>query len=237
MIGEKMIDRVRKLLALSTSSNENEAKAALLQAQKLMEKHKISEAMIAEPAVVQEDIKTSELWNSGKTSRSQWRGNLAATLGKCNGCEVWTSGPRIHIIGRESNVQTVQYLFLYCESLIERLSKTHAGHGRSFISNYKLGFVGGIASKLKQGKEEAMAEAVVEHGKQLTDNAIVRIDEKALENKKLFDQVLTKLNLKFTTFGKQSYNEDARLIGFKDGRKVDLSSKPGIESGTTKRIG
>ena len=39
-------DKIKKLLALATSSNENEAKAALLKAKKLMMDHKISEAEV-----------------------------------------------------------------------------------------------------------------------------------------------------------------------------------------------
>ena len=37
-------DRIQKLLALSVNPNENEAKAALLKAQELMAKHKLSMA-------------------------------------------------------------------------------------------------------------------------------------------------------------------------------------------------
>ena len=39
-------DKIKKLLALATSPNENEAKAALLKAKKLMMDHKISEAEV-----------------------------------------------------------------------------------------------------------------------------------------------------------------------------------------------
>ena len=39
-------DKIKKLLALATSPNENEAKSALLKAKKLMMDHKISEAEV-----------------------------------------------------------------------------------------------------------------------------------------------------------------------------------------------
>lgn len=39
MVDEKILSRVQKLLALATSSNENEAQAAMLKAQELMMKH------------------------------------------------------------------------------------------------------------------------------------------------------------------------------------------------------
>ena len=39
---EKLIEKIKKLLALSESSNENEAKIAMLKAQELLAKHKLS---------------------------------------------------------------------------------------------------------------------------------------------------------------------------------------------------
>ena len=43
-------EKIRKLLALAKSPNENEAKAALLRAQELMAKHKLTEADCVEMA-------------------------------------------------------------------------------------------------------------------------------------------------------------------------------------------
>ena len=42
-------DRIQKLLALSVNPNENEAKAALLKAQELMAKHKLSMRIRSSP--------------------------------------------------------------------------------------------------------------------------------------------------------------------------------------------
>lgn len=42
-------DKIKKLLALAESPNENEAQAALLKARQLMAEHKIGEADLEEP--------------------------------------------------------------------------------------------------------------------------------------------------------------------------------------------
>ena len=44
----KVIDKIEKLLALSSSSNENEARAAMMKAQELMAKYEIKREQLKE---------------------------------------------------------------------------------------------------------------------------------------------------------------------------------------------
>jgi hypothetical protein len=79
----KVLDRIRKCLALAGSNEPHEAAAALRQAKALMEKYGISdlEASLA-------DIGELECKSSGKTAVPVWEAALAKSVGEALGCRV-----------------------------------------------------------------------------------------------------------------------------------------------------
>lgn len=80
---DRIIDKIKKCLALSKSSNEHEAQAALRQAQKLMQMHDVSEAEVH--ASEAEEHRT----RAGAISKpSKWENYLAGTVSRAFGCEV-----------------------------------------------------------------------------------------------------------------------------------------------------
>lgn len=62
MTREKVLDRIRKCLALSKSANEHEAAAALRQAQKMMDQHGVSEDDVAGVEYVSAQVVTDYEW-------------------------------------------------------------------------------------------------------------------------------------------------------------------------------
>lgn len=80
---DRIVDRIKKCLALSASSNEYEAEAALRQARKLMEAHDITEL----------DVRAAEAEERRAKSRavakpSGWETALACKVSQGFGCEV-----------------------------------------------------------------------------------------------------------------------------------------------------
>ncbi|MBC8641627.1 DUF2786 domain-containing protein [Caballeronia sp. EK] len=77
----KILDKIKKCLALSKSANEHEAAAALRQAQTLMRLHEIDEAEI-------EDSKISEANASASAARrpASWETILAGSVADAFGC-------------------------------------------------------------------------------------------------------------------------------------------------------
>lgn len=235
-MNEQILDKVKKLLALSASDNENESVAAIALANRLMEKHNINEAMLATDinASGAEAIRAWDepIFGSEEKSRSQWRSGLAQLLAQSNNCEVWTRGGALFIIGRANDVNTVRYFFKYCEEQIERLSKQYKGKGKSWINNYKLGILFSIKDKLAEGKKKVQQEMVSEYGSRAS-NAIIKLDEKALETKKWANKYFENLNMKGSkSFGKQSVDYNARNIGYTDGKEnINLGSGQGLGGG------
>jgi hypothetical protein len=80
---DDILEKVRKCMALAKSGSEHEAAAALRQAQKLMELHKISEAEMLAVGVRESRAK------AGAVSRpASWESELAAHVAAAFGCKL-----------------------------------------------------------------------------------------------------------------------------------------------------
>lgn len=83
MTKKEAIEKIKKCLALSASSNEHEAKTALRQAQALMEKFQIDEKEMLASGVSEEHV------NSAAAKQpATWEGLLAAVVADAFGCSI-----------------------------------------------------------------------------------------------------------------------------------------------------
>jgi uncharacterized protein YbjQ (UPF0145 family) len=234
-MSEAILDRVKKLIALGTANkDEHEASTAMALAEKLMQKFSITEEMLkasGPDTSPKEEIRVWEqpLWEGGK-NRSQWRNQLAVVLCNYHACVMWTENSTIQIAGRSSDVQTVRYLFDYCESWIDIYSQRYKGNGKGWINNWKLGVVTAITEKLRIARKEARDELIKEHGQKAT-NAIVKVDNKTAEVRAWYQKYSEENGFVTRAYGKQSVNERARNTGYRDGQKIELGSGPGLKAG------
>lgn len=79
----KAIDKIKKLLRLSSSDNPHEAAAAMRQARAMMEKFRIEEADVA-----LSDIFESASRSSSKVNPVRWEANLAGSVKRAYACEL-----------------------------------------------------------------------------------------------------------------------------------------------------
>lgn len=89
MTDPKILDRIRKCLALSKSSNEHEAAIAIRQARKLMETHALSESDILALDVAEERARSG-----AKTKPALWEAALAQEIAIAFGCRLLHAGGR-----------------------------------------------------------------------------------------------------------------------------------------------
>jgi hypothetical protein len=225
--------KVKSLLRLGESSNENEAAVAIGKAQALMEQHSISQAMLETPA--EEDAGPIRAWEDPLAKKTgRWQGSLSVYLSRANGCQVYRSQGFLRIIGRAPNVQTVRYLFSYCSHEIERLTNQHRGNGRTWLNNFRLGCVEAIHDSIKRERaaiRDSMrqkAETQNSDGRALmvVNRAIVKVDNE-------YQEALAfgryKLGLRAGSSSRSTYDPGARETG----RKAGAS----IYSGNRARIG
>lgn len=127
---KKALDRIRKCMRLSRSSNPHEASAALRQAQALMREYAVSEA----------DLLASEASEARARSRAaktpvNWEVALANMVAECFGCEViFCEGARtgeFAFIGAGAHAEIAGYAFAV---LLRQCAKARAEYVKKHLA-------------------------------------------------------------------------------------------------------
>ena len=175
---DKILDRVKKLLALSTSSNVNEAATAAAAAQRLMLEHRLTEADVSDT----QEGQMFELSMGAAGFASRWKFVLVTAVARSFFCEAigLRVGKRrkVRIVGRREDTEIAAKVFRYLLSEINRLAKIEieaidweAGvlmlGGRvvwgiehdlvSYLESFRRGAVAAVVSKLRSGEAAFVA--------------------------------------------------------------------------------
>jgi hypothetical protein len=158
-------EKIEKLLALATSPNENEAKAALLKAKELMAEHKLTEADF-------EDLKKQELkalkcedvtWTTD--SGRIWMAGLCKLVCDeylCVSAWITKPGTRTHtlvITGMEGDLEVcksvVEYAVGFVEGQIKILQRRyHTQDSKAIANSYADGFILGLEMAFEEQRED-----------------------------------------------------------------------------------
>ncbi len=156
---QHIIDKVRKLLALSRSSNAHEAASAAAKANQLIDEYRLSVGQLTPDNTDTDPVETASepLLHSNRVM--MWRKSLAIRLASHYGCFVWNS-PRPHaainyqVAGRKSDIEVLNYMFAYISTECDRITlSTAKGKGRTFAESYRRGFVDGVLSQLDASRQ------------------------------------------------------------------------------------
>lgn len=169
MEDNKVLDKIKKLLALSKSPNEHEAQAAMLKAQELMAKYNIS---------VEESVETEITYTStiAETSgNSTFRAPLSAIIAKNFRCEVFMANDCIAFYGHSEDVPVCKEVFEYAYKTIKKLgtkryneAKKAGYETRGFYTQYQTAFL--IA--LKDAFEKQCTALMIVTPTDVTENFI-----------------------------------------------------------------
>lgn len=179
------LQKIKDLLELSKGAGTaEEAATAAATAQRLMERHRISQAALdaSEEAEPEQPIGEYELYR-GARRLSVWRAQLAGCLARNNGCDVFTRGPHIQIVGQDRNVSVVRYMYAYLANEIDSLAKFHGkGLGKGWGNSFRLGACYEVSKRLREAREVEQRSARDEtagNGAALVrvNNAIAKQDE------------------------------------------------------------
>lgn len=114
---ETALEKIKKCLNLARSGNEHEAAAALRQAQKLMEAHRVSETEVSAMGV------SESLAEAGATRNpTAWETGLASTVAAAFGCSLIFLGGigRWSFIGVGPAAEIAQYAFTVLRKQLRR---------------------------------------------------------------------------------------------------------------------
>lgn len=157
-----ILDKIRKCMALSVSSNEHEAATALRQARKLMDAHGLTDADVLAAEAGEESAKAGAAKNP-----ANWEAYLASATAQVFGCrcifrpEFGFRPSAWLFIGTGANYEVARYCF---EVLLRQVKRARAEHIKTALKRCKpatktrradLFCEGWVSAAV--GKEEAMA--------------------------------------------------------------------------------
>lgn len=216
---DKIIDKIKKLYALSTSPNEEEAKSALNKAHELLIKYHIDFDSI-------DDVEFKEKFTLFERQNiPDWGKVLANIVADYFYCKFHTSyrkqGKFFVFIGTDIDTQIADYTFEYLFNVIKKLLSFYKKTTKYCTSNkvfsYSSGLVAGIRSNLQRQSD-------IEKGLGL----ILK------ENGKFLEWYKNTYKLTSTALSLNSKNRNAYASGYTDGKKIKLRS--GVESNPNIRI-
>lgn len=218
-----IIEKVQKLLALSQSSNANEAAAAAAAANKLIDQHRLSEADLEVRGQAEEPVEEDQgyIYESGKITR--WKSTLAIRLAKHYGVYLWNdtdfSGgrqvSRYRLVGRKSDITVTKYMYNWLELECNRLCNLYAkGQGRVYAASFCIGFVDGVSEQLGVSRKEME--------KTVSSEAMIKLNARE-ELGRAFAHQLHKLKTTKST-SHARINHQAFAEGLTSGKNVHLGS-------------
>jgi uncharacterized protein DUF2786 len=227
---QKLIERIKALRALSTSSNLEEAATAARIAETLIQKHALEEVEFELSSGVKEEAHKDEIpivqWNQ---KQNVWQNVLLTHLCKAYDCDAVMHHQNgklgYYAIGRASDIGTIRYQFAFFHLELTRLAKRLApdnlgrGEGKTWFNSFYLGAVNSIGESLRKTKQEVRQEA--------SSNALVVIDQRAEEAASLKRKLYPKAA---TVSYKSNLNTDAWTIGKEMGNAINNRS-PGLSAG------
>ncbi|MGL1259875.1 DUF2786 domain-containing protein [Vibrio parahaemolyticus] len=165
---KKIIDKVRKLLALAESSNPNEALLAAKRARRLMDDHSITKEEI-ENADNDQFLETVS--DHIKKVRDAWITDLKIAVAKLNDCEAVTEQGRGYVAhkfrGFTADAIVAKMTLDYLIDTCERCCKGSGIKGRSEKNQFRLGFADSIYRKVEGIMRERKAHFVATTGTDL----------------------------------------------------------------------
>jgi len=182
-VSESLLKKVQGLLSKTVDNGCSVAEAATAAAlaQKLITEHRLSMADLDDSETEEIEHTTVEGFASARTST--WKNTVASGIAKANDCRLYIhtshsfggKRKRIYkIVGRNSDIEIVNYMFTTVSREIERLCKIEMavqnGHGKTWANSFKNGAASAVVTKLQAARQEAKDAG--------SSTAIVRLDNR-----------------------------------------------------------
>ncbi len=180
---EKVLEKVRKLLALAKSSNEHEAASAAAKAAELMQEHQLEEAQlrVEDDTIKADPIEEESLFGDLRGNKVYWKASLAFGIARSVGAFTFWTGGALKVYGRTGAIQSVRYLFAYLVREVDRLADAKWAEASSdtyeSARSWKNGFRLGAASTIK---ERLIAQRIEAEEKQKIEVEIKAVTSQAL---------------------------------------------------------
>ena len=226
----KILDRIRKLLALAKSSNVNEAAVAAAQAQKLIAKHRIDQARELVDAPEPGDVALDDDPLDEGSRVAQWRLELAMVVAEANGCRVVVLKDgrysTIKLVGGGEDISIVRALYEWLTKEVQRLTRASGLRGRDKLDTFRMGAITTIEQRLRDANEEARKIGLKDAKKESKKCvALVRVGLQSLvkrgeEAERIVDEICEGREESIGEFGE--YDVESFVTGAALGNTIDL---------------
>lgn len=157
---DKIVEKIKKLLALADkaqNTNEHEAQAALLKAQKLMAEYGVSVEGNTEEAHTYKFVVCNTPGDKG------FRSHLAVTIGDNFRCKPIMHGNQVAFLGRSEDVDICASAFEFAYKFAKRNGDREVRQARkdgrdpkNVFNSYAMGFLVGLRQKLAEQSKALM---------------------------------------------------------------------------------
>ena len=211
---KRTIEKIKKLLALGQSTNENEARQAISLATKMMIENNLKQSDITEKQYIEQEI-------DSVMNFSAYKLKILALLDQYY-CVQYLAHRRmdyntykkksyINLIGSPENVEIAEYLYHYLCDLFPKLWKEYK-IANNAPTKFKLSFYEGLIRGLRITLSETKNAVEQEHGLVIVKDAGI---EKFLRNK--YPRIKT------TTRRSSIHSSSTMSSGISQGKKISLS--------------
>jgi hypothetical protein len=244
---DAIADKVRKLLALATSSNPHEAALAAARAQDLMFRYNLELSQVQTDRQGDSYVKQDVTLSGAKSGDRNWRRLLMATIARNTFCKaIYYSGrgtrdkrEQMAIIGQRHNIKHCQYLYEYLARELERMERlawdaycavtwtSERVHWLTYANNFYRGAVTEIERRLMEQRKASETAAEVEGQGDASRALVVLTAQQLQEATHRFFPKLTAGRLSAT----RNHSGEAYRAGREAGRSVPI--RRGVEGPTT----
>lgn len=243
---EKIIEKIKKLLALAQSANENEAALAAARAQEMLAKYNI------EVQEVEKEV-SSNIGNEGVVFKysAPWQRGLRKACANMYFCSYYFAddyeqvvrGKRVIYAKREKHFYVGEphnraIAILMSEYLIEAVrrlakegaKKIPADERTTYKNSFRLFAAKKLTARILDRIEELKAKSVKTSDGTTLPALASMYDQALTKNKEWLDE---NIDLKYTTSRPQQISTQGMLDGSKAGNDISLDSQIGSDSGKT----
>jgi hypothetical protein len=230
---ENIVEKIEKLLSLSTSPNEAEAIAAFAKAQELMLRHNLSMKDVEKVKSQQDEQKVDyePIYSAKKVL--VWRTILAYGVSVSNHCVSLTARydgeAYIVLVGRKINTTTAKIQFEYLATTVERISKEVKPSNRVSPGRYRNSFRMGMAYRLQERmveiSEKQKQEGILATEDSVGASALVVCSLYDTLKQEANDFVNKKVNLKESKKTKFNISAEGYYAGMEVGESISLSKQ------------
>ena len=161
-VSEKIIERIKKLLSLAQSNNENEALSSLSKARELMAKYKIEMAEVKNKEEQKEEVINGKVEEFTHDGRSIWKSLIVKIVADNFGCYCYIDeDKKFVILGKETDVSICKGMITFAIKIVEKegnkLANSYKKMGystRGLKKEYGIGFARGLEKKFEEQNQQ-----------------------------------------------------------------------------------